>query len=231
MSAPLSSALILSYSSIAAWRPRSGLEPDPRPRVTVGADVQGHVGGALLERLQVGVDPDELDALDLRLDHAVDGVDAGAADADHANDRRADARRLAVDVRARPGVGVRGSGAVGALVAARGASSTFSGMSDEKAWRRRSRGLGTGERCGFSSASSAASSAPSRAAAVAGSGARSALASAARSRGSSPSGSSGGARRPSPAPPPRCAGRARPGGPRACSLAYRLPFSRTSSAS
>ena len=33
------------------------------------------------ERLEVGVDGDELDALDLRLDHAVDGVDAGAADA------------------------------------------------------------------------------------------------------------------------------------------------------
>ena len=34
MSAPLSSALILSYSSIADWRPSSGLEPEPSPRVT-----------------------------------------------------------------------------------------------------------------------------------------------------------------------------------------------------
>ena len=51
------------------------------------ADVQGLVGRGLLQRLQVGVDRDELDALDLGLDHAVDGVDAGAADADHGQDR------------------------------------------------------------------------------------------------------------------------------------------------
>ena len=42
------------------------------------------VGRALLERLKVGVDRDELDALGPDLDHAVDRVDAGAADADHA---------------------------------------------------------------------------------------------------------------------------------------------------
>ncbi len=48
------------------------------------ADVERHVRRALLQRLQVRVDADELDALDLRVDHAVDGVDAGAADADHA---------------------------------------------------------------------------------------------------------------------------------------------------
>ena len=41
-------------------------------------------GRGLLERLHVGVDRDELDALDLGLDHAVDGVHAGAADADDA---------------------------------------------------------------------------------------------------------------------------------------------------
>ena len=35
MSEPLSRALMRSYSSIAAWRPRSGLEPEPSPRVTV----------------------------------------------------------------------------------------------------------------------------------------------------------------------------------------------------
>ena len=34
MSEPLSSALILSYSSIADWRPSSGFEPEPSPRVT-----------------------------------------------------------------------------------------------------------------------------------------------------------------------------------------------------
>ena len=36
MSEPLSSALMRSYSSIAAWRPSSGLEPAPSPRVTCG---------------------------------------------------------------------------------------------------------------------------------------------------------------------------------------------------
>ena len=34
------------------------------------------------ERLRVGVDRDELDALEVLLDHAVDGVAAAAADAD-----------------------------------------------------------------------------------------------------------------------------------------------------
>ena len=34
MSAPFRSALILSYSSVAAWRPSSGLEPEPSPLVT-----------------------------------------------------------------------------------------------------------------------------------------------------------------------------------------------------
>ena len=53
-----------------------GLEPEPSPRVTLGADVQRDVRGRLLQRLEVGVDGDELDALDLGLDHAVDGVDA-----------------------------------------------------------------------------------------------------------------------------------------------------------
>ena len=42
----------------------------------LGADVERDVRGALLERLQVGVDGDELDALDARLDHPVDGVHA-----------------------------------------------------------------------------------------------------------------------------------------------------------
>ena len=36
MSEPFSSDLMRSYSSIADWRPRSGLEPAPSPRVTCG---------------------------------------------------------------------------------------------------------------------------------------------------------------------------------------------------
>jgi len=38
------------------------------------------------ERLRVGVDRDELDALETRLDHAVDGVHAAAADTDDLDD-------------------------------------------------------------------------------------------------------------------------------------------------
>jgi hypothetical protein len=45
--------------------------------------VERDVGARLLKRLEVGVDGDELDSLDLRLDHAVDRVDARAAHADH----------------------------------------------------------------------------------------------------------------------------------------------------
>ena len=62
--------------------------------------MQGDVGGGLLQRLQVGVDGEELDALDLRLDHAVDGVHAGAADADDADHGLAD-RAGGADARTR----------------------------------------------------------------------------------------------------------------------------------
>jgi hypothetical protein len=51
--------------------------------------VQRHVGRGLLERLQIGVHGEELDARDLRLDHAVDRVDPGTADADHPDHRLA----------------------------------------------------------------------------------------------------------------------------------------------
>ena len=51
------------------------------------ADVDGDVGDADLQRLKIGVDGHELDARDPRLDHAVDRVDAGTADADHADHR------------------------------------------------------------------------------------------------------------------------------------------------
>ena len=45
-------------------------------------DVELDVGIAHQQRLRVGVDGDELHALEADLDHAVDGVDATAADAD-----------------------------------------------------------------------------------------------------------------------------------------------------
>ena len=62
-----------------------------RPTIGVGAaaqavrellaDVDLDVGVAHVELLHVGVDGDELHALDAGVDHAVDGVGAGAAHA------------------------------------------------------------------------------------------------------------------------------------------------------
>ena len=49
----------------------------------LAADVDLHRGVADVQRLDVGVDRDELDLADARVDHPVDGVDACAADADH----------------------------------------------------------------------------------------------------------------------------------------------------
>ena len=51
----------------------------------LAADVDGDVGGAVLQRLKIGVDGHELDPGDAGLDHPVDGVDAAAADADDAD--------------------------------------------------------------------------------------------------------------------------------------------------
>ena len=52
----------------------------------VAADVELDVGVAHQQRLGVGVDRDELDAAQAEFDHAVDGVDAAAADADDLDD-------------------------------------------------------------------------------------------------------------------------------------------------
>ena len=52
----------------------------------LAADVELDVGVAHQQRLRVGVDGDELDALEADLDHPVDGVDAAAADADDLDD-------------------------------------------------------------------------------------------------------------------------------------------------
>ena len=87
MSAPLSTSSISSRWSSAAWRPISGSEPAPRPRVMLAADVELHVGVAHEQRLRVGVHRDELDALQARVDHPVDGVAAAAADADDLDHR------------------------------------------------------------------------------------------------------------------------------------------------
>ena len=65
----------------------------------VAADVELDVGVAHQQRLGVGVDGDELDALQAGVDHAVHGVDAAAADADDLDDgkivlRSADHQRI-----------------------------------------------------------------------------------------------------------------------------------------
>jgi hypothetical protein len=52
----------------------------------LGADLQLHVGVRHLQRLSVGVHRNELDTLQARVDHAVHGVRAAAADADDLDD-------------------------------------------------------------------------------------------------------------------------------------------------
>ena len=94
--------------------------------------------GRLLERLQVGVDREELDALDLGLDHPVDRVDAGAADADDAQHRRRrPARRGAKDSADR----ARG-GHTGQPRRAAGRSGSGRGPAGSRGCRPRRRGAG-----------------------------------------------------------------------------------------
>ena len=84
----LDPVVLLARGAAAEIGIRAGAQATGQPV----ADVQGLVGGRQLQRLQVGVDGQELDALDLGLDHPVDRVDAGAADADDAQDRMAELR-------------------------------------------------------------------------------------------------------------------------------------------
>ena len=69
-----------------------GLAPDFRvgagaqPACGVAADVELDVGIAHQQRLRVGVDRDELHALEALLDHPVDGVDAAATDTHNLDD-------------------------------------------------------------------------------------------------------------------------------------------------
>ena len=70
MSEPSRASQIFSVSSTAAWRPTSGLAPAPRPLVSL-PPIWIFTGARLLpQRLQVGVDGDELDALEAGRDHA-----------------------------------------------------------------------------------------------------------------------------------------------------------------
>jgi hypothetical protein len=73
MSAPLSASFSSSRFSSAAALPTPGSAPAPSPFVDQ-------------QRLRVGVDRDELDACDARVDHPVDGVRPAAADSDDFQD-------------------------------------------------------------------------------------------------------------------------------------------------
>jgi hypothetical protein len=57
----------------------------PEATRLIFADVDGDVGDAELKGLKIGVDRHELDPGDPGLDHAVDRVDATAADPNHTN--------------------------------------------------------------------------------------------------------------------------------------------------
>ena len=63
-----------------------GVGAGAEPTGELTADVELDVGVAHQQRLRVGVDRDELDALEADLDHPVDGVDTAAADADDLDD-------------------------------------------------------------------------------------------------------------------------------------------------
>ena len=88
MSASASASRISARLSSAAWQPTSGFAPAPRPRVSLLADVDRLVGVRHQQSLAIGVDGDELDALDAGLDHTVDGVGSAAAHSDDFDDRQ-----------------------------------------------------------------------------------------------------------------------------------------------
>ena len=73
----------LHAGGVADGRVGAGAQPARR----LGADVDLHVGVAHQQRLRVGVDGDEFDAREARVDHAVDGIRAAAADADDLDHR------------------------------------------------------------------------------------------------------------------------------------------------
>ncbi len=62
--------------------PHLGVGASAKAAREFAADVELDVGIGHEQRLRVGVDGDELGALEAHVDHAVDGVDAAAADAD-----------------------------------------------------------------------------------------------------------------------------------------------------
>ena len=65
----------------------AGLRARAEAAGELAADVELDVGIAHQQRLRIGIDGDELDALESDLDHPVDGIDAAAADTDDLDDR------------------------------------------------------------------------------------------------------------------------------------------------
>ena len=144
MSEPRSSALIRSYSSLAAWRPRSGFEPEPSPRViaspmcsvSCAADCWSDCRSVLIARNSTP----SISASTIRLiaftpapptpTTRSTGVPTGRAERTPRRRARAGRRHRA---RARAAARDRSAGR---------RSIRFSGMSAENAWRRRSWGVG-----------------------------------------------------------------------------------------
>ena len=87
MSAPLMHLFDLVAVRLGGVAADLGIAARAEAAGEVAADVELDVGVAHQQRLRVGVDGDELDPLQPGVDHAVDGVDAAAADADHLDDR------------------------------------------------------------------------------------------------------------------------------------------------
>ena len=92
MSAPRTISPSVSALSSAARSPISGRPPAPRPLVSLSPMRTASGASLRQQRLGVGVDRDELDPVDAGLDHAVDGVAAGAADADDLDPGKGDWR-------------------------------------------------------------------------------------------------------------------------------------------
>ena len=49
----------------------------------LGADLQLGIGLIVAQCLSIGIDGDEVHALDIGIDHVIDGISAAAADTDH----------------------------------------------------------------------------------------------------------------------------------------------------
>ena len=88
MSAPVQRLLDLVAVILGGLPTDLGIAAGPEAARELAPDVELDVGIAHQQRLRVGVDRDELDALQAGVDHAVDRVDAATADADDLDDRK-----------------------------------------------------------------------------------------------------------------------------------------------